>query len=102
MTAEVDLRSGSNGRLQISASDGDLDWTATVSDPSVMVNPAKGHASAGADTFASVSIPAVRSAGRATITFTYAVGSASTLITWDQGAPVSVSPSSSPTIPPPG
>ncbi len=99
---EVDLRSGSTGQVLISARGGGVDWTATVSDPTVTVKPAQGHATTAADTSATVSIPAARRAGRATITFTYAGGSASTLVTWDQGLPVSVSPSASPTIPPPG
>jgi RNA polymerase sigma factor (sigma-70 family) len=99
--AEVDLQGSSTSQVQISARGGDLDWTATVSDPSVTVRPAKGHATTAANTSAAVSIPAVRGAGRATITFTYAGGSASTVVTWGRGFPIIVLPSPTPTLPPP-
>jgi RNA polymerase sigma factor (sigma-70 family) len=83
---EVDLHTASSTQIQISSRSGDISWTAVTDNPSVTVKPAAGRTTPGVDlgSSATISIPFIRSAGKATITFSYPGGSVSTLVTWDQ------------------
>ena len=94
--AEIDLHTASASQLQISATGADLDWTATVRDRLVTLKPASGRATTGAGSAVLVAIPAQRHAGRATITFTYPGGSATTLVTWDAAPVATARPTATP------